>query len=434
MALATIGYIAFRSPEAFSHPVLSLDDGLLVARMFAATDASPLVSTFAGYISLQTNLLAFLTVKLAPIEAVPFVFAGLSLSLYALAMSVFCLERFQGVLSDARWRAAFCLAMLVLPTHTYNMAATLSFAIWNSALILVFLTVAGFPNGRRALGVELCLRLFFAWSNPLSLTLAPIHLIGVFRHAKIGRRQAFAHLVMLLGLLAYLAFAIQSGGRALDPLLDAYRTIILLFDKGAIELFATVQGLVWLEANDWIWHARASVALILVTGLLIAGARGQLMVPENRWVLVLLVYLAIAFTAIYVVGRRDWAYGEKVMVSARFFYPVKAMVLMFAAILAHRLLSGVSRWRAMISVVAGVPLLALTQAPHTRDAMTGPFQGVYYKSYLTGLEGGPEPSNAAIQAWEWERQKKLLRQVAAGETVRWDRGDASITLEPPRHQ
>lgn len=423
-----------RAPGMAAHPVLSMDDGRFLQQFADPDGDGGVLFVYAGYVALATNLAFAAVVALVPLTWIPWATHALALAASSAALALFALPRFAVVIPDARVRAASCVALVLLPIHTYNLLGSLTFVNWSALLAFVLLGLTPFARGPAALAAEVAGRAVLAWSHPLSLALAPAHLAAAVAAGRAGdRAQLVGHLGVLAALALYLAAGLAAGPGVTVSAAAVAAALGEAVDKVGLETVLGVDGYRALRAGPLLWPAR--LAVVAAVAVLVAAAARR---PPLRgaWPGVWLLYAIAALTGVFVLSRPDFALTEKIDFSYRYFYVQKACLVVLLGWAAWRagLLAGA---RIRFAVAGLVAAAALWQSVFAGALYAHPFQGRYPELAGAAMGVAGRPDDAALAAWSWERQRRFLteaealrRSLPAGARaeVVLDRGDGSVRL------
>lgn len=315
--LLTVAAVSFfRDPTSYLLPPLAYEDGRdMFAFFYNHREPGAVLRFYNGYISLVPNLVGYGAMGL-PTPWVPKALALVPLLFASLAFCWLYLPVYRRLIPHDGARLAVCLALALAPVANSFFIANTTYSIWSLLLLLVWLSLAPPPERPAAAAGRFAVMAALIWSHPLSLALVPVWLAtaawcargGGGRARRPERVPARVPVLFYGGLTAaavlYQIFGVEPRGLSPPgPASILYRTAVFTLER---VVFATGFG----DAATAFLRRSGGAALIPATAALLLLAAGALtwryrrrLSSHQRFALAVLVYLSLAFTALYVVGR-----------------------------------------------------------------------------------------------------------------------------------
>jgi hypothetical protein len=130
-----------RDFNALFKPVLELEDGSQMFGYYYNFDGlGSLLRWYLGYLSLLPNILGYLC-SLFPTIWWPHLLVLLSIIIFWIAFSTFCLPLFRPYVINDFQRALICVALAAIPLGNYAMVLA-SYTLWPAGIILCLLSIS----------------------------------------------------------------------------------------------------------------------------------------------------------------------------------------------------------------------------------------------------------------------------------------------------
>lgn len=121
-------------------PSLDFEDGRdELAFYFNNPGIANIFRFYAGYVSLIPNAIAWASVNVLPLDAVPYAFVLASTLTATTGLFLLSLPTHSWLIEDPKWRAAFCLSLAMLPLSREFLVTNLNYSHWSILLLLVVL-------------------------------------------------------------------------------------------------------------------------------------------------------------------------------------------------------------------------------------------------------------------------------------------------------
>lgn len=344
----------FREPASYLLPPLSYEDGRdFFAFFYNHREPGAILRFYAGYVSLIPNLLGYLVLAL-PTLWVPRALAAVPGVLVTLACALPYLT-LRPLLPGRVWRLGTCLTLALLPVANRLFLSSLAYSIWPLLLLLVWGSLARPPTTVGAAGLRLLPMAALICSHPLSVALAPVYGLRAWLsgrvggggepeqqlggEARAGRISALYHGLLVAVAVLYQLFWVERGG--VDPPAvweSVGRTLAFTAER---VVFATVFGdaaalaLRRAEAVLWIY---AAAVLVLAVVVAIAVRHRRCLDRARVGVLLILAYLVLAFTGLYVLGRSPGLEILQAGAAFRYFWVQRLLFATALAVLAGAVL------------------------------------------------------------------------------------------------
>lgn len=370
LVLAILSIIFLRTPEAILQPSLEAEDGTFVFPYYYANrGAVELLRFQGGYIPLELNLIAYVSVRL-PTRFIPFGFALLPLLLGIVTYTWLFGSRFRAWLGSDATRAFICVLFVLAPIAQYHIYANATYSLWNALLLLLLIVVTPpSPVAWRNIAVWASANVL-VWTNPLTVLVVPIVIIRFVRES----RARLLHALTLVNVVIYSVVGVEKGGvfsgltwvESVGKVVKAIGWTVAIVAGTA---FRTVFGApIFGRAEAGFWP------LIAVWGLVVAGAAIFAAKQSSRLRLILLLmgYVIFSFTFFSVLGR-----GPSILVplneAPRYIYvPTLAFIILYVLLLDHFIVAGRPRRRAVVYTLVFVLYLALNAQLGHYFVATGP--------------------------------------------------------------
>jgi len=353
--LAAVGAVHFfREPASYSLPPLSYEDGRdFFAFFYNHREPEAILRFYAGYVSLIPNLVGYLVLAL-PTLWVPRALAAVPGVLVTLACALPYLT-LRPLLPGRAWRLGTCLMLALLPVANRLFLSSLAYSIWPLLLLLVWGSLARPPTTLGGAGLRLPPMAALICSHPLSVALVPVYGLRAWlsvraggggepgwepgEEATTGRVSALYHGALAAVAVLYQIVWVERGG--VDPPAvweSVGRTLAFTAER---VVFATVFGdaaalaLRRAGAVPWIY---AAAVLVLAVVVAIAVRHRSRLGRARAGMLLVLLYLILAFTALYVLGRSPGLEILQAGAAFRYFWVQRLLFATALAVLAGAVL------------------------------------------------------------------------------------------------
>jgi hypothetical protein len=339
LALATFLVIFLRSPEVLLFPSLEAEDGTFVFQYFYThRDLAEIFRFKSGYIPLVANAIAYLSVRL-PTRAIPYGFAWVPLALTIVTYTWLFGERFRAWLGSDVTRAVLCFLFALAPLAQWHLLSHTDYSIWNTLLLLVFLSVLPWPESPwRRCGAWVAANIL-VWSHPLTILVAPVFLYRVVR----DRRHLVLDALVLCNLLLHQLVGVQESGvfagmslaEAVGKLARSAANTCLVVGATAFRAAFGPEAHTWAESQAWIPVVLWSAGILVAAG--VAARRS----PRVRTVVGVLAYVVVTISFLSVLVR-DAQGTEQFNTAPRYVYlPTLAFLALYVLLVDY----WVGRWR-----------------------------------------------------------------------------------------
>ena len=410
------GLTVLRDPVLFESPAAPYEDGRDVLGFFYNhPEPGSILRSYNGYVSVIPNAAGYLSARL-PVRHVPAALALFGLGVAGLAFSGFAGRRFRAVLASDGLRWLACLVLAAVPLGNYLFVSSTAYSVWNLLFLLILLSLAGAPTSTASFARRSLAGSVLIASHPLSIALIPVWWTrGLVAAARPTLARGYATLLTAVAVL-YQWLGVEHVERgSLEVVRVARVTGLLILERVFFNTLLSdrmSRALHRQGSEESVYWTGAAVLL----GVLVAsGLLWRRLDPVRRWSVLGLLYLIVALTALYVVGRSgslDVLTGNP---GYRYFWVQRMCLLLVLAILAGTVLSAGS-WRRRATWGA---LLALLLA------------GVLVRSNrLDNAKYRGRPGMARKLAL-FLQSVEAQEQAGAGVEARHERGAWSIELRRP---
>lgn len=289
---ACLALLLLRNPYTLVDPQLYAEDGLVWYPDAYRFGHASLFMPSNGYLNVLQHLVAWICMRLVPLNYVPFVFNLVALFVDALPVVILLSNRGQAVVQPLWPRMAFALTVLFLPS-IFETVGNLTGAPWHLALSAFLVIVLKPPRTTAGRAADIAIILLSGLSGPFCCLLAPIALAMAIRQPS---RTSITYLAIVSAcVLAQFAFLLNMDAvRADAPLgagVDVLLRIVTLQVLAGTEF--GVGGMGFFHANlYWANNILPMLFLFLAT-LAVAWSLAELRLP----LLLFLLFAGLEMTA-----------------------------------------------------------------------------------------------------------------------------------------
>jgi hypothetical protein len=341
--------IFVRSPAVLTLPSLRAEDGAKVfAYFYQNRDFGQLLRFRNGYIPLVANLIGFVSVRF-PTRMTPYVLAWVPLFIALAAYSVFFHKRYAEYVSSDRLRFFICVLFALAPNGQYHLFALTDYSIWNTFLLLIFLSILRFPSKYRIL--FLLVYCVLIWSHPLAIVTLPA---SIFFFVK-DRDNRVYYAVIILNHLFHQMFGVEipqglSDRGFVDWAQVAVSSLKYLADVSFLAFFGR-KALKLVSQNAQFLTIAWAIAFLFTTLLLFR-------IKSFRKLCITFGYYIVSITTLIFLARGARVL-EDISGSPRYFYiPVLFLLIIITTVLVHILTWVINRiggrltWSSTLSISA----------------------------------------------------------------------------------
>jgi hypothetical protein len=330
--LCSAAILFLRSLPTFLHPTAGWEDATQGLNYYTSSNAN-ILHFYAGYISFLPNVVDWASVKLLPLQAVPFVQAYFALAAAACIAPALISFLVRIVHWQPRDAAVVATLITCLPWGDVAGISNTEFSIWSLLAILLLTMLNPVPTSPGGRFGFVLWRGFIIASNPLSIVCVPVWCWLAWRE-----RYRSGPVVAYIGLLmvnsAYLRYGIDpASGAAFDlhRSLEGFDAALRLATEKSF-LAITVRDI--LRINFGLVHGYiAAIALILIVlliwNVLPKPAKAN---PQTRFALAFLLGLIAAVCLACGLGRGAANGAAFVLGSPRYHYVPQMLWLTVLAV------------------------------------------------------------------------------------------------------
>ena len=352
--LCSATVLFLRSSRTYLHPVAGWEDATQGINYYTSTNPT-ILHFYAGYVSLLPNVLDWISVKLLPLQAVPFAQGYFSLG--AAACIAPALTAF--FINTVQWRplkaATAAVLITCLPWGDVAAISNTEFSIWSLLAILIITSLN--PIEPTVLGVARCVvwRLAIVASSPVAVVCAPTWCYQAWRKRH-SASEITPYFILLFGDLSYLCFGISyAHNSAVRPhhLLEGLNAALKLATKKSL-LALLVRDIfrVNLGAVESLAAAVVLVGLTLVVWIVI-----QKNVRRNKSARVAVMFLYISIAEVCLasgLGRGVENGADFVLSSPRYHYVPQILWLTVLALVLDTGIHSLSRLRVPVFILVSI--------------------------------------------------------------------------------
>jgi hypothetical protein len=279
-----------------------------------------------GYIPLVANLVGFISVRF-PTRMTPYALTWAPLFITLTTYSVFFHKRYAEYVTSDRLRFFICVLFALAPLGQFHLIELTDYSIWNTFLLLIFLSILRFPSERKV--PFLLVYCVLIWSHPLTIVTLPVSIFFLVR----DKQNRVFYAVIVLNLLLHQVFGVEgSRGLSARNLADWVQVLRSILEYLAEVSYLSIFGRKALDLvgqDTWFLPYIWGVAFFVVTLLLCRFNQ------SFRKLCFVLGYYIISIVLLTFVARGKYV-SDNVHRSPRYFYiPSLFMLLIMVAALVH---------------------------------------------------------------------------------------------------
>jgi hypothetical protein len=330
LTLAIVLVILARSPDVLLLPSLEAEDGPFVFQHFyTVRDAGEILRFKSGYVPLVANLIAYCSVRL-PTRAIPYGLAWVPLAITLAAYTALFGSGFRYWLGPDSTRALLCVLFALAPLAQWHLLAHTDYSIWNSLLLLVLLSVTPLSPVAWRRYASWGVANVLVWSHPLTMLVAPILALRLYREERIRAIGA----VTLVNLVLHQALGTESTGvfaglgwnESAAKIVDAVAVTTKVASGTAFRAAFGPVTSAWSEATGSVLPLAWALLVLVVAALACRRAK------RLRVVFGLLAYFVFAITFLSVLVR-DSLVAPQLNLAVRYVYlPSLAFVMLYVLV------------------------------------------------------------------------------------------------------
>lgn len=207
--LAIISILAIRSRHPLLLPTMAFEDGRdMLAYFFNDHSIRGIMRLPNGYVMFLPNLIAWLSVGLLPLPAVPYAFGFASLAISSSAFYLLTRPGHAWLIPNSNARTILALTLAILPLGKDFLVTNLTYSQWIILFILLLLvTRRPLPDSIIGLSLWVLCVAACAMTNPLSILILPFVLVPL--GSGDGRRQKRSMAIVACVLILYQIFGVN---------------------------------------------------------------------------------------------------------------------------------------------------------------------------------------------------------------------------------
>lgn len=197
--------IFLRATETLLLPELRKEDGTAIFAFFYNNrDPNTIFRFKGGYIPLLANIIGYTSIFF-PTRLIPYIITWTPLTFTLIAYTIFFSHKFRIYISSDLLRFGICLGIALNPIGQFHLISHTDYSIWNTLLILIFMSIIRFPKQYRF--IYFIFYNMLIWSHPLTIVILPWLLF--FLYADKDKTNKLYYLLSLLNLLFHQTYGVQ---------------------------------------------------------------------------------------------------------------------------------------------------------------------------------------------------------------------------------